>query len=70
MTMPPDRPKRGRLDQGPVRHAPNAEPEYLPDPPTKLEFGVHRICPSCRGKGKSATFGKCGGCNGTGISTR
>lgn len=43
-----------------------------PAPPsTRLEFGVHQVCPWCKGKGRRV--GKkelCGGCDGSGIYAR
>lgn len=50
---------RGRVGNPPT---PSKEP---------LVFGIHEVCPWCRGKGRRV--GKkelCGGCNGTGVYAR
>lgn len=57
---------RGRMIQ-PRRDGLNAEPTYLPEPPSKLVFGQHQVCSYCKGKGKKG--GRiCRGCSGTGVT--
>lgn len=53
---------RGRI----AHNAPNAEPTFQPDPPKRLVFGAHQVCPYCKGKGRKGGQ-TCKACSGTGI---